>query len=86
MTDPAQTSGPQGDGSKNLARESKMGHAVQFVLTTLALGAAGWLANLDLSTVPGWLTATATAATTTAVGLLTSWATRNRPTIKTRYR
>lgn len=79
MTDPAETAGPHGDGSKSLATESKVGQTVTFVLTTLALGAAGFLADLDVSTFPGWLQAVAAAAIGTAGGLLTAWATKNKP-------
>lgn len=74
----ATTNGPNNNGSKSLARESKIGQTVTFVLTTLALGAAGYLGQLDLSTLPGWLTATAGAAVSTAIGVLTAWASRNR--------
>lgn len=72
------TAGPARDGSRSLARESRYGQAVTFALSVLALGAAGWLGNLDLSTVPGWATAAATVAVSTTVGTLTAWATKNR--------
>lgn len=77
-TDPALSAGPHQDGSKSLARESKIGQTVNFVLTTLALGAAGYLGQLDLSTLPGWLVAVATSAAATGVALLTAYATKNR--------
>jgi hypothetical protein len=78
--DPATTAGPNHDGSKSLARESKISHAVNFVTVTLALGAAGWLSNADLSTLPGWLTGVAAAGVASAVSLLTAYATKNKPT------
>lgn len=84
-TDPT-TAGPAHDGSRSLARESKVGQAVTGVLSILALGAAGWLKDLDLSTVPGWASAAATVAVATAVGTLSAWATRNRPRALQLYR
>lgn len=75
---PADTAGPNRDGSKSLASESKVGLAVQFALTGLATGAIGYLGNLDLSTLPGWATATATSAVATAIGLLSAYVKRNR--------
>lgn len=76
--DPAQTAGPNHDGSKSLAKESKVGIATTLVLTSLATGAIGYLGNLDLSTLPGWLTATATTAVASVVGLLSAYVKRNR--------
>lgn len=84
-TDPT-TAGPAHDGSKSLARESKYGQAVTAILSILALGAAGWLGNLDLSTLPGWLVGSATVAASTFAGILTAWATRNRPRALQVYR
>lgn len=74
-----ETAGPNGDGSQTLARESKWGQGVAFVLSTLALGAAGYIGSLDLGSLPGWAVATATVAVAQAVGLLTAWATKNKP-------
>lgn len=68
------------NGSKNLLPESKWGHAVSLLTTTVALGVADALGALDLSGLPIWANATAAAAIGTAVGLLTSWAKRNRST------
>lgn len=70
--------GPNGDGSKSLARESKYGQAVTFVATIGALALASGLSDLDLSTLPGWAKAAAATAIGTAVGLLTAYGTRNR--------
>lgn len=80
------TAGPARDGSRSLARESRYGQAVTAILSILALGAAGWLGNLDLSTVPGWAVGAATVAVSTAVGTLTAWATKNRPRALQLYR
>lgn len=74
-----ETAGPARDGSKSLARESKYGQAVTALLSILALGLAGWLGDLDVSTLPGWLIGAATVAASTFAGILTAWATRNRP-------
>lgn len=70
--------GPAGDGSKSLARESKAGIAVQFVLTVAATGLLGWLANLDTSHWSGWWAATGVAAVSAVTGLLTAWLKKNR--------
>jgi hypothetical protein len=77
-SNPAETAGPNRDGSKSLASESKVGVLVTFALTGLATGAIGYLGNLDLSTLPGWATSTATAAVSAGVGLLSAYVKRNR--------
>jgi hypothetical protein len=77
-TNPATTAGPNRDGSKSLAPESKVGIATTLVLTSLATGAIGYLGDLDLSTLPGWLTATATTAVASVIGLLGAYVKRNR--------
>lgn len=77
MTQP-ETAGPNRDGSKSLAKESKVGIAVSFLLTGVATGAIGYLGDLDLSTLPGWVTSTATAAVAAVVGLLTAYVKKNR--------
>lgn len=82
MTDYAstpETAGPAHNGTRSLARESKYGQTVTAVLSILALGAAGYLGDLDLSTLPGWLTGAAAVAVSTLAGTLTAYATRNRP-------
>ena len=78
MTNPADTAGPSNDGSKSLAKESKVGAVVQFAITTLGVGALGWLANLDTSHWTGWWASVAVAGVGTATGLLSSWLKRNR--------
>lgn len=74
---PAETAGPKRDGSNSLAKESKVGLLVQFVLSVAATGALGWLADLDLSTVPGWLAGAAALAVTTVIGYLTAYVKSN---------
>jgi hypothetical protein len=77
MTSP-EIAGPNRDGSKSLARESKLGLAVTFLLTMFGTGVLGWLAELDLSTVPGWAMGAAVYAVSTVVGLITSYLAKNR--------
>lgn len=71
-------SGPNSDGSKSLAKESKAGIAVQFLLTVGATGLLGWLTNLDTSHWTGWWAATAVAGVSAGIGLLTAWLKKNR--------
>jgi uncharacterized membrane protein len=70
--------GAAGDGSRSLAKESKTGIAVQFVLTVAATGLLGWLTNLDTSQWSGWWAATAVTGVSAVVGLLAAWLKRNR--------
>ena len=77
-SNPAATAGPNRDGSKSLASESKVGVVTTLVLTSLATGAIGYLGDLDLSTLPGWAVSTATAAVSSVVGLLAAYVKRNR--------
>jgi hypothetical protein len=77
-TNPATTAGPNNDGSKSLAKESKVGIATTLVLSSLATGAIGYLTELDLSTLPGWAVATATTAVASVIGLLSAYVKRNR--------
>lgn len=72
------TAGPNGDGSHTLAKESKVGLAVQFVLAVVVTGAIGWLGDLDLSTLPGWAATAGTLAVTTLIGAGTAYLKKNR--------
>jgi predicted CDP-diglyceride synthetase/phosphatidate cytidylyltransferase len=78
MTNPATTAGPNADGSKSLAKESKVGLVISFLVTTLATGALGWLTNLDTSHWSGWWASVAVAAVGTVIGLITAYLKRNR--------
>ncbi len=69
---------PAGDGSKSLAKESKAGIAVQFLLTVGATGLLAWLTNVDTSQWSGWWAATGVAALSAGTGLLTAYLKRNR--------
>ena len=68
------------DGSGEVARPAKFALLTQFALSVLATGAIGWLGTLNLSTLPGWATAAATMAVSTAVGFLTAYVAKNKPT------
>lgn len=70
--------GPAQDGSRSLAKESKVGLAVSFLLTSIAIGLLGWLTNLDTSHWSGWWAAVATSAVSTVIGALSAWLKRNR--------
>ena len=75
---PASAAGPNGDGSKTLAKESKAGALVQWAVTVAGTGVLGWLANLDTSHWSGWWSATAVAAVGAVTGLVTSYLKKNR--------
>jgi hypothetical protein len=77
-TNPATTAGPNGDGSKSLAKESKVGAGVQFVITAAAVGLAGALANLDTSHWSGYIGMVGISVVGLAGGLLASYTKRNR--------
>jgi len=77
MSNPA-TTGIPGDGSKSLAPESKVGNAVQFVVTAAATGLAAALANLDTSHWSGYLGMVGISAVGLISGLLSSWLKKNR--------
>jgi len=77
-TNPALTSGPQSDGSKSLAKESKVGIVLNTVLTIGATGLLAWLTGLDTSTWSGWWSMAAVGAVSSAISLVTAWMKRNR--------
>lgn len=78
MTNPATTAGPNADGSKSLASESKAGvitsGVVFFALQTIAQGLSG----LDTSDWSGWWVPVTTGAIATVTGLITAYLKRNR--------
>lgn len=71
-------SGPNGDGSKSLASESKVGNIVQWLVTAGATGLAAALANLDTSHWSGYAGMVGISLVGLATGLLSSWLKRNR--------
>jgi uncharacterized membrane protein HdeD (DUF308 family) len=77
-TDPAKTAGPANDGSRSLAKESKAGLAVSFVLFAAAQGLVDALTKVDLNGQTGWWVSLANAGVATAIGAVTAWLKRNR--------
>lgn len=78
MVNPATTAGPNADGSKSLAKESKVGAAVQFLVTAALTGLAAGLANLDTSHWSGYLGMVGISAVGLGGGLISSYLKRNR--------
>jgi len=71
--------GPNGDGSKSLAKESKVGQVVNFGVTALAGAALLWLNGLNADSVNAfWWGPIAIAGAGTAAGFLSAWLKRNR--------
>lgn len=79
MSNP-ETAGPNGDGSKSLARESKVGQFVNGALVVLAGYGALALGDIDFTPLPDIVEPVILAAVGTVAGLLSAWATRNRKT------
>jgi len=77
-TNPAETAGPARDGAKSLAKESKVGALVQFVITSGVTGALAWLADLDTSHWSGYLGMVGVSAVGLATGLGSAYLKRNR--------
>ena len=78
MTNPATTAGPNADGSKQLAKESRWGLLVTFVLFAAGQGLLDALNAVNLNGQTGWWVSLANAGVATAVGLLTAWLKKNR--------
>lgn len=78
VSNPARTAGPAADGSKSLAKESKVGGLVQFVVTAGVTGALAWLSNLDTSHWSGYLGMVGISLVGLASGLGTAYLKRNR--------
>ena len=76
--------GPNGDGSKHLARESKFGNLLNGATVALAGYLAVWVGDLDFTPLPDQVEPILVAAAGVAVGLLTSYVTRNRKTTSSR--
>lgn len=70
--------GPNGDGSRSLAKESRAGLAVTFVLFAVGQGLVDALTKVDLNGQTGWWVSLANAGIATAVGLITAWLKKNR--------
>jgi len=70
--------GPNSDGSKSLASESRFGLVVQFLLTAGATGLLSALTGLDTSHWSGYLGMVGVSAVSLVVGLLSAWVKKNR--------
>lgn len=77
MTNP-RTAGPNTDGSRSLAPESKVGNIVQWLVTAVATGVLGALVNLDTSHWSGYLGMVAVSVVGLVTGLLSSYLKKNR--------
>jgi uncharacterized membrane protein YeaQ/YmgE (transglycosylase-associated protein family) len=78
MTNPANTSGPAGDGSKSLAKESKVGVVLTVVLSIIGSGLVTWLSNLDTTQWTGWWVSGVVTIIGGIVGLISAWLKSNR--------
>jgi hypothetical protein len=78
MTNLPRTAGPNGDGSKSLAPESKVGNVVQFLITAGATGLLAALTNLDTSHWSGYIGMVGVSVVGLGVGLISSYLKRNR--------
>lgn len=70
--------GPQRNGAKSLAKESKAGIAVGFLVTVLGNGALEWLTQLDTESWSGRWAQIGVAAVGTAIALITAYLKKNR--------
>lgn len=71
--------GPNGDGSKSLAKESKVGQVVNFAVTAVAGAALLWLNGLNADSVSSfWWGPITIAGAGTAAGFLSAWLKKNR--------
>lgn len=77
-SDPAQTAGPEGNGAKSLAKESKVGLFVSFVVFGAAQGLVDALTNVDLNGQTGWWVTLASAGVAGAIGTISAWLKKNR--------
>lgn len=71
-------SGPNSDGSRSLAAESKVGAVAGFVVTGGLTGALAWLAGLDTSHWSGYLGLVGVAAVGLGTNLITAYLKKNR--------
>lgn len=78
MANPAKSAGPFGDGSRSLAKESRVGIVLNTVLTIGATGLLAWLQGLDTSQWSGWWAMVAVAGVSTGISLTAAWLKRNR--------
>lgn len=67
-----------GDGSNNLARDSKLGLGANFVVGLAVSAAIGALTNVDTSTWSGWWVPFVTLGISTGLGALTAYKAKRR--------
>lgn len=77
MTSP-ELAGPNRDGSKSLARESKLGNLANGAVAAVLLYVADWATGLDITPLPDVLEPVAVGAIATVVGFITSYLAKNR--------
>lgn len=77
MTNP-RTAGPNTDGSRSLAPESKAGLTVSALFFVALQVVAQGLGSLDTTSWSGWWVPVVTAGISTVVGLITAYLKRNR--------
>lgn len=70
--------GPSGDGSRSLAKESKVGLLVASLATALGTALLSWLTNLDTSQWSGYWAVAGVIAVSALSGALSAWLKRNR--------
>jgi Mg/Co/Ni transporter MgtE len=76
---PALTAGPNSDGSKSLAKESKTGLLTSFATGVIALAVLGFAQDkVDVTSLPGWLQGAATYVLATVTGLAAAYVKKNR--------
>jgi hypothetical protein len=77
QTNPA-TAGPNRDGSRSLAPESRIGNLVNGVVAAGLMYLGQWLGELDLTGLPDAIEPLAVAAAATLAGLAASYVKKNR--------
>lgn len=78
MTNPAQTAGPNVDGSHSLAKESKVGVATSAILFFALQAVAQGLSGLDTSNWSGWWVPLVTGGISAVGGLVAAYLKKNR--------
>jgi hypothetical protein len=78
MTNPARTAGPNTDGSRSLASESKTGLSVAGLVFVVLQGVLDGLTNVNLDGQGGWWVPFANAGLALATGTLAAWLKSNR--------
>jgi uncharacterized membrane protein HdeD (DUF308 family) len=75
---PAKTAGPNADGSKSLAKESRWGLATSFIVFTVLQSVLDGLTRVDLSGSDGWWVPVLNAAIAAISGLIAAYLKKNR--------